>query len=131
MNANLQKLAFALANNNVASLRFDKRGIAASTPAAKSEADLRFEDYINDTRDWIKLLKEDKRFSKVIVIGHSEGSLIGMIAATDADMFISIAGAGRSADIVIREQLSTQPKGVQDAAYPIIDSLKMAKTLST
>ena len=45
-----------------------------------NESGLRFDDYINDAREWIQLLKQDKRFSKVIVIGHSEGSLIGMIA---------------------------------------------------
>jgi fermentation-respiration switch protein FrsA (DUF1100 family) len=52
-----------------------------------------------------------------------------MIAATSADKFISIAGAGQSADIIIKEQLSTQPKEVQDLSYPIIDSLAKGKTV--
>ncbi|MEZ7507157.1 alpha/beta hydrolase [Flavobacterium sp. Arc2] len=124
-----KKLAYGLAENNIASLRYDKRGIAESKAAGKSETDLRFDDYVNDAKEWIQLLKQDKRFSKVIVVGHSEGSLIGMIASTTADKFISIAGAGQSADKTIKEQLSTQPKELQDLSYPIIDSLVKGKTV--
>lgn len=127
-NESLQKLAYGLAANNIASLRFDKRGIGESKSAAKSEADLRFEDYISDAKEWIELLKKDKRFSKVIVAGHSEGSLIGMIAALhQAHSFVSIAGAGKSADKILKEQLGAQPAAVKDASFPIIDSLVMGK----
>ena len=122
-----KKLAYGLAGNNIASLRFDKRGIAESKSALKNESDIRFDDYVNDAKDWIQLLKNDKRFSKVIVIGHSEGSLIGMLAATKADMFISIAGAGQTIDKTLKEQLSSQPKEFQDLSFPIIDSLKKGK----
>ena len=110
-------------------MRYDKRGIAESKGAGKSETDLRFDDYVNDAKEWTQLLKKDKRFSKVIVIGHSEGSLIGMIAGTTADKFISIAGAGQSADKILKEQLSSQPKEVQDLSFPMIDSLKNGKTI--
>lgn len=124
-----KKLAYGLAENNIASLRYDKRGIAESHAAGKNESDLRFDDYVNDAKEWIQLLKQDKRFSKVIVIGHSEGSLIGMIAATDADKFISIAGAGRRADKIIKEQLGNQSKEALDLSNPIIDSLIKGKTV--
>jgi uncharacterized protein len=123
-NNSLKILASELSKNGIATLRYDKRGIAESKAAGKSETDLRFDDYANDAEEWIQLLKQDKRFSKVIVIGHSEGSLIGMIASTNADKFISIAGAGKSADRILKEQLSAQPKEVQDLCFPIIDSLK-------
>jgi uncharacterized protein len=130
-NGSLQKLAYALASNNIASLRFDKRGIGESRAAAKKEADLRFEDYVNDASGWIDMLKKDNRFAKVIVIGHSEGSLIGMIAGSNkADGFVSIAGAGRSADKILKEQLSSQPEQVKEMCFPIIDSLVAGKTVS-
>ncbi|AXY75090.1 alpha/beta fold hydrolase [Paraflavitalea soli] len=119
----LKMLAAALLVRGIATLRYDKRGIAASAAAGKSEADLRFDDYVNDAKGWIELLRKDKRFSKVVVIGHSEGSLIGMIAAKGADQFVSIAGAGQSADKTIHEQLMAQPRQVQDLAFPILDSL--------
>src|SRR6476469_1360645 len=79
-NESLRMLAQGLATHAIASLRYDKRGIAESKAAMKGEANLRFEDYIKDAQDWIDLLKKDKRFTKVVVIGHSEGSLIGMVA---------------------------------------------------
>ncbi|WP_176699268.1 alpha/beta hydrolase [Flavobacterium crassostreae] len=128
-NNSLKILASELSKNGIATLRYDKRGIAESKGAGKSESDLRFDDYVNDAKEWIQLLKKDKRFSIVIVIGHSEGSLIGMIAGTSVDKFISIAGAGQSADKIIKEQLSSQPKVVQDLSFPIIDSLKSGKTI--
>ena len=123
-NNSLKLLAESLTINGIATLRFDKRGIAASIKAAKSEADLRFEDYIEDAIGWIELMKQNPKFSKVIIIGHSEGSLIGMNAAKHANGFVSIAGAGSSADIILKEQLSSKGKMVQDLCYPIIDSLK-------
>ncbi len=129
-NESLRMLSYSLANNNIGSLRFDKRGIGESKGAAKNEADLRFEDYIIDATGWVELLKKDKRFSKVVVIGHSEGSLIGMIAALDlTDGYVSIAGAGKSADKILKEQLANQPQMVKDLAFPIIDSLIIGKTV--
>jgi uncharacterized protein len=125
----LKQLAYELCDNKIASVRFDKRGIGESADSTV-ESELRFETYINDVKDWIEFIKKDNRFSKIIIIGHSEGSLIGMIAATNnADIFISIAGAGRPADEILKEQLLSQPKQVQDVAYPIIDSLKAGKTV--
>jgi len=124
-----KKLAYALVENNIASVRYDKRGIAESKAAGKNESDLRFEDYVNDAKEWLQLLRQDKLFSKIIVVGHSEGSLIGMMAARDVDKFISIAGAGQSADKIIKEQLSSQPQEVKDMSFPIIDSLSQGKTV--
>ncbi|MEO8239438.1 MAG: alpha/beta hydrolase [Flavobacterium sp.] len=124
-NNSLKMLAEVLAKNGIASLRFDKRGIAASKASAKSEENLRFENYIDDVKSWVDLLKKDHRFSKIIIIGHSEGSLIGMIASVKADKFISIAGAGESADKLIKTQIESKSnKQAEDLTFPIIDSLK-------
>jgi len=126
-NDGFKKLASALAEDGIASLRYDKRGIGESAKAGEKEGDLKFEDYIKDLSAWISLTKKDKRFSKIIVAGHSEGSLIGMVASIEADGFISIAGAGEPVDKILKRQLSTQPQQVQDFSYPIIDSLKLGK----
>jgi pimeloyl-ACP methyl ester carboxylesterase len=128
-----QMLSQDLAKNGIASLRFDKRGIGQSKAAMTSESDLRFETYIKDVTDWISLLKSDKRFSSIIVLGHSEGSLIGMIAAGQSKMtgFISIAGAGKSADKIIQEQLKKQlPMTLLGESNQILDSLKAGKTVA-
>jgi pimeloyl-ACP methyl ester carboxylesterase len=109
-NNSLKMLAEALAENGIASLRYDKRGIAASRAAMTTEADLRFNNFIDDAEAWIKMLGEDKRFSTITVIGHSEGSLIGMVAAREAnaDGFVSLEGAGRKAQDILTEQLKAQ-----------------------
>ncbi|NCI47933.1 alpha/beta hydrolase [Sediminibacterium soli] len=130
-NNGLKQLAEALAVNGIASLRYDKRGIAQSVGAGKREADLRFGDYITDAQQWIALLRIDNRFSGITVIGHSEGSLIGMMAARDAGKFVSIAGAGQSADKTLREQMNGQPAIVRDLSLPILDSLSQGKTVVT
>ena len=128
-NNSLKLLAEQLALNGIGSVRYDKRGVAGSISAARSESELRFENYISDAKDWINWIKINNPHSKIIVIGHSEGSLIGMIAATEsADAFISIAGAGRAIDIVLKEQLGSQPKMIKDISFQIIDSLKIGKT---
>jgi len=107
-NDSLRMLAQALAASGIASVRYDKRGIGASAASMQSESALRFETYIDDAAAWIALLKADPRFSKVAVIGHSEGSLIGMVAARQAGAaaFVSIAGPGAPLHSVLRRQLA-------------------------
>ena len=103
-------LADALAADGIASVRYDKRGIGASAVAGLKEADMRFETSVDDAAAWIAKLRSDPRFSTITVIGHSEGSLIGLIAARQAkaDAFVSIAGVARSAGQVLRDQLRPQ-----------------------
>jgi pimeloyl-ACP methyl ester carboxylesterase len=109
-NNSLKMLADGLAARGIASLRYDKRGIGESAKAMVSEASLRFDMYADDAAAWINRLRPDPRFSTITVIGHSEGSLLGMLAAqrANADGYVSIAGAGRAADKVLREQLGKQ-----------------------
>jgi pimeloyl-ACP methyl ester carboxylesterase len=130
-NNSLRYLAENLARQGIATLRYDKRLIGQSKTGQR-ESDIRFEDYISDAKQWISRLKQDARFSKVIVIGHSEGSLIGMIAANDAkaDMFISIAGVSKPADRVILEQAKGLPTHLHQEMITILDSLRKGKMVS-
>ena len=130
-NNSLKMLAQELSKNGIASLRYDKRGIAKSRSAGPKEADLRFDNYVDDAKGWILYLKNELKFNKIIVIGHSEGSLIGMIASQDKNVnkYVSIAGAGQPADKIIREQLKNQPPSVTIAANSILDSFVKGKTV--
>jgi pimeloyl-ACP methyl ester carboxylesterase len=107
-NDSLKMLAQALANAGVASVRYDKRGIAGSAAARPNESELRFDTFVDDARAWADKLKADPRFSSLIVVGHSEGSLIGMVAAesSQADAFVSLAGPAESAQAILRKQLA-------------------------
>ena len=87
---------------------------------------MRFGNYVDDAEGFIKQLKKDSRFSKVIIAGHSEGSLVGMIAAQKEKVagFISISGASERVDKVIEQQLHAQSADLEDKATVILDSLK-------
>ena len=131
MNTHLM-LAEELAAAGIASLRYDKRGVAASSKALTSEADLRFEDYVSDLKQWITRYQDDERFSTLTVAGHSEGALIGMLASIDndqVDSFISIAGTARTAANILRKQFAEQPPMVKEMVFPILDSLEQGKTV--
>jgi pimeloyl-ACP methyl ester carboxylesterase len=115
-NTNSSKLlAEALEKNGIACLRYDKRSIGRSDKTP--EKDMTFERMVNDAAALIKMLKVN--YKEVFVAGHSEGSLVGMIAAKENTAgFISIAGAGESADVILKKQLDDA------AAAILLDSLK-------
>lgn len=137
-NNSLKMLAMELARHNVASLRYDKRGVGESRcleagygPVAGGLGGdggaLVVEDYIADVKLWVQELRRMRRYDKVVVLGHSEGSLVGMAAINDgaqADGFVSVAGAGRTFDVIIKEQMELQPAQVRDIANEIVDSLR-------
>ncbi len=126
-------LAADLARENVASLRYDKRGIGASSAAMASEESLTFDTYVNDAADWLRRLRADGRFSKIVIAGHSEGSLVAMIAAqrAPADAFVSLEGAGRPIPVVLREQLKPKLSAELYAqADAIISSLQKGKRVA-
>lgn len=136
VNNSLLMLADGLYQSGIASVTFDKRGIGASRAAGGEEKDLRFEHYIQDVRQWIDLLSRDKRFSEVIVAGHSEGALIGLVASVDnprVDQYISLAGVGVKAGDILKEQLgrqlATQPATLLEQVFGYIDQLEAGQTI--
>jgi pimeloyl-ACP methyl ester carboxylesterase len=132
-NNSLKLLAESLATNGIASVRYDKRGIGKSIAAGTKEEELRFEHYIDDATAWAEMLANDSRFSKVIIAGHSEGSLIGMVASQKSKAvkaFISIAGCGRPAYEIIEEQLQRQSEQIQREAAAINKELREGHTVN-
>jgi len=103
-------LATALSKKDIASFRYDKRGIAKSAVTNFDEKNILFDDYVNDAITIYHYLKDSMGFKKIYFAGHSEGSLIGMLASekTKPTGYISIAGAGRPIDKVIIEQVGGQ-----------------------
>jgi uncharacterized protein len=132
-NNSLKLLAEGLADRGIASLRYDKRGIGASASSMVSEAALRFDMYADDAAGWVRRLRADPRFSTITVIGHSEGSLLGMLAVQRgaADGYVSIAGAGRAADKVLREQLATLPPDLLSFSNKALDKLIAGQTVDS
>lgn len=124
-------LATVLAEKGIATLRYDKRGVGSSS-STQSEAQLRFTDFSDDAAALLEGLKADKRFSSIYVLGHSEGSLLGMLAAqkTSVAGFISLAGAGRPIDQILLEQLTPQVTSAQlEEIKRVLGSLKAGQTV--
>lgn len=95
---------------------------------------LRLADYIADAEALTDYLKE-RGFRKIILAGHSEGSLVALVAATespDVAAVISLAGAGYPIDEILqlqltRELISYNP-GLILNVQSILSRLKQGKT---
>jgi len=97
------------------------------------EADLRFEDYINDVKSWINYLIDSVKYKRIVLIGHSEGALLASIAGQNDRVtgVVLVSGMGRSFDEVIAEQISKNaPLAIQQESQAIMDSLKAGKLVS-
>ena len=121
----LKMLAEGLHENGVSTFRYDKRGVGKSIVDIKSENEIKFSYFVNDVISIINHFKESERFKKIVVIGHSEGSLIGMIASRSiADNFISIAGSGEDYLTLIQRQLSNRAPWIISMSNSIIKQLR-------
>lgn len=129
-NNSLQFLAEKLAENNISSYRFDKSVLSFSKEQLVTVDTLTFESFITDAKAVISYFKNSKKYSKIIVAGHSQGSLVGMIASkNNTDAFISLEGAGRSIDEILAEQIEKQAPFLKDETIRVLDSLKKGKTV--
>ncbi|MCB0464195.1 MAG: alpha/beta hydrolase, partial [Aequorivita sp.] len=125
VNNSLKFLAEGLYDNDIATFRYDKRIVKQMKQRTVNEKNIRFGDFINDAIAVLDYFKKDKRFPKIYIIGHSQGSLVGMVAAQNgADGFISIGGAGQEIDDVIIDQLAKQAPGLVDNARTSFDDLR-------
>ncbi|MBX8597487.1 lysophospholipase [Pseudomonas cichorii] len=130
-NDSMKRLAIILAKNNIASVRYDKRGVAASKAATPDERDLSVESYVADVQAWAQKLKANPRLGSLILLGHSEGALVASLAAEKAGAraVISVAGTGRPVDQVLREQFRERlPPALLQRSNQLLDELKAGKT---
>jgi pimeloyl-ACP methyl ester carboxylesterase len=128
----LKQLGQGLAGKGIAVLRYDRRGVGKSSAAAPKEEDYRFEMLIEDVVAWVEFLKKDARFTGIGIAGHSEGALVGMLAAKRAPVaaYVSLAGAGRRLTDVLREQLGKNLPESQKAKWePIVNELEAGRTV--
>jgi len=124
-NNSLRFLAEALFKNDIASFRYDKRLVRLIENRMLQEENLSFSDFIDDAIAVFNHFKSADNFSKIYIIGHGQGSLVGMVAAQEgADGFISIAGAGQEIGDVIVDQLAVQAPGLMDDARAAFDDLR-------
>lgn len=110
-NSNLYAImAWQLAEAGVASLRYDKRILGENLKKLHVDS-LSIDDFVDDAVAGARALAADERFSKVILLGHSEGAGLVLQAANRGAPvagIVMMSGAGRPIMTVIREQLSRQ-----------------------
>ena len=88
-----------------------------------------FDDFVTDASAVLDYFIEKNNYSNIYIIGHSQGSLVGMLSALDkADGFISLAGAGNNiGDVLIEQITNTAPIFAEDTKR-VVNSLKEGKT---
>lgn len=124
------QLAELLAEEHIATIRFDKRGVGENNALQEAEERTTFVDFIDDVVAIVEAARKDERFNEVNLIGHSEGSLIALNVAQQQpiDRLISLVGAGRPIDEVLLEQLQARlAPDVMAEAKVIIDNLKQGQ----
>ena len=105
--ATLKKLSDALVARGIATLRYDKRGAGGWKDEFGKPEDFRFKDYVDDAAALVGHLRAGAKFSKVIVIGHSEGGLVGILTArrVPVDKLVLLAVAARKQGDLLKAQL--------------------------
>jgi|GEM_PF-380400 len=105
----LRYLALNLAAQGIASLRYDKRGAAASAGACEHESTLTFETFVEDAKAWAVWLRR-KASGPITLIGHSEGAQIATRVGVQIPVasVVNLCGAGRPLDVLLLEQLQRQ-----------------------
>ena len=122
-------LAEGLEKKGISSLRYDKLMIGKST-SSMEESEMLFELNVDQVTAWIDYLTK-KKYSNIILIGHSEGSLIGMLAAQKGNVtkFVSLSGTGRGIDEVIIGQLAEQSPKFAKESEVVFEQLKKGDTV--
>ncbi len=97
-------IADYLARHGIASLRYDDRATGASKGGDLRNATS--EDFARDAAAGLEYLRSRNAFSKVGIIGHSEGGLIGFLlgAQGKTDFLVSLAGPGVKGDTIMAYQ---------------------------
>lgn len=115
-NNSLKNLAEELSSNKIATFRYDKR-IVKQIKQGNIDRNIMFNDFVTDAISVIIYFKKNDLFNHIFILGHSQGSLVGMLAAEGrADGFISIAGVAQSIDNIVIEQIArTYPSLSKDA----------------
>ena len=127
----LKKLAAGLVENGIASYRYDKRVLQAQRLNI-AEKDMRFDDFVTDAVSVLDYFNDREEFGKIIILGHSQGSLVGMLAAKDrADGFISIAGVAKPIDSVLTEQIALQMPGLKENVEQAFGEMRAAGSTSS
>jgi uncharacterized protein len=131
--ATLKKLAEQLAAKKIATLRYDKRGAGGWKPEFGKPEDFRFKDYVEDAVSLVNYLRASGKFSRIVVVGHSEGGLVAILAArqVQVDRLVLLVTAARRQGDLLKAQLEKRqiPPDILDPVLKAIDSIMAGQTV--
>jgi len=118
-NDSLLQLSKGLNDFGINTFRYNKRHVGKTSKLIEPN----FNVFVDDLIDCISWLKANN-YSNIYLAGHSQGSLVAALAAREIDVsgVISIAGAARTIDEVLYEQMVSM--GQKDLADTVIKSLQ-------
>jgi uncharacterized protein len=121
--ATLKKLSDQLVARNIATLRYDKRGAGGWKAEFGKPEDFRFKDFVADASALVKYLRDSGKFSKVILVGHSEGGLVAILTAQQqpVDRLVLLATAARKQGELLKAQL--EKKMSPEAYAPVAKAI--------
>ena len=127
-NNSLKKLANNLSQKGIATFRYDKR-TSKQLQNRNIVLDTSFDDFVTDARSVIAFFKSQSLFSKIYIVGHGQGSLVGMLALNNTiDGFISIGGSAKNIGDVILDQINATARQYVEDAKRVIAKLKVGET---
>jgi uncharacterized protein len=105
--ATLKKLSEQLLARNIATLRYDKRGAGGWKPEFGRPEDFRFKDYVDDAASLVNYLRSSGKFSRLVLVGHSEGGLVAILTArrVPVDRLVLLVTAARRQGDLLKAQL--------------------------
>lgn len=124
----IKKLAESLSSNGIATYRYDKR-IVKQIRKGRVEKNISFDDFIEDAISIVNYFTEKSNYNHIYIIGHGQGSLVGMQASKElVSGFISISGSGKAIDEVILDQVKKTVPGLTKESEAAFQILKEGKT---
>jgi alpha-beta hydrolase superfamily lysophospholipase len=124
--ATLKKLSEQLVARKIATLRYDKRGAGGWKPEFGRPEDFRFVNFVDDAAALVNYLRGSGKFSKVIVVGHSEGGLVGILTMRRVPvdrLVLLVTAARRQGDLVKAQLEKTVPPDVFEPIAKAIDAV--------
>ncbi len=121
--ATLKKLSEQLVARKIATLRYDKRGAGGWKPEYGRPEDFRFPQFVDDATALVNYLRGSRKFSRVVLAGHSEGGLVAILTArrVPIDRLVLLVTAARRQGDLVKAQL--EKKLPPEKLEPIVKAI--------
>lgn len=130
-NNSLKYLAEEITLKGFDTFRYDKRMVGKSKNFPSEDSTI-FSDFVNDAVEITNYLKQNYKYEKISVIGHSEGAIIGglLTQKVDIDNFVLLCGMIEAMDSTVIKQITDRAPFLLDTVKSYFDTLNAGRKLS-